>query len=87
MRRHNRLVKLLSIMTMTFFLLGNILTPVWAGQSAIKNTFAAPGVIDPFGPLDPGGWCLPTGRKSPGRWDTAGLLTTTSTCRCTKSSK
>lgn len=56
MRKSKRLVKLLSIITITFFMLSNILTPVWAGQLARNNTFAAPGIIDPFGPLDPGGW-------------------------------
>ena len=53
--------RIISIITMVIFISSSIMTPVYAASKIAKSTFAAPGLLDPFGPLDPGGW----GRMNP----------------------
>jgi len=62
MAKKRLIKKSISIIIMVIFITGNIITPVNAASQTAQNTLAAPGLTDPFGPLDPGGW----GRMNPG---------------------
>lgn len=55
MKNRRFINKLLGIFTLTIFILSNILLPAYAGVEG-RNTYVAPTLVDPFGPLDPGGW-------------------------------
>jgi len=69
MRSRKLSCKIASVITLLIFTFSSMVTPVFAGIESSRQTYAAPGFIDPFGPLDPGGW----GQMRPPADNMAGL--------------